>query len=208
MARYKDSVCRLCRREATKLFLKGDRCLSAKCAIDRRSYPPGQAGQARVKLKEYGIQLREKQKVKRLYGTLEKQFRSYFYKADRIKGVTGENLLTLLETRFDNVVRKLGLAASLAQARQIIRHNHLTVNGKKMDVPSYRVRKGDTIDVVEKSRKLDVITSSINRISDSQIPEWLSLDRTAMKGLVQDMPVRSQVQAPIQEQLIVELYSK
>lgn len=208
MARYSGPVCRQCRREGMKLFLKGDRCLSKKCSIERRSYPPGQSGQRRMKIKEYGIQLREKQKVKRVYGVFEKQFRGYFKKADRIKGITGENLLSLLETRLDNVVRKLGFAASLPQARQFIRHNHFLVNGRKVNIPSYRVKKGDLIEVREKSRKLEAIVSALDHMSDSQRPEWLQLDREAMRGVVQETPRREQIQIPIQEQLIVELYSK
>lgn len=208
MARYRESVCRLCRREGVKLFLKGERCLSKKCALDRRSYPPGQAGQARKKVKEYGTQLREKQKVKRLYGTFEKQFRAYFARADRMKGITGENLLTLLETRLDNVVLRLGFAASLAQARQLVSHRHFLVNGRMLNVPSYKVRKNDTIEVIEASRKLDAITTSMERVSDAQIPEWLGFDRSAMKGTALSLPLRDHIQFPIQEQLIVELYSK
>ncbi len=208
MARYRESVCRLCRREGVKLFLKGERCLSKKCAMERRNYPPGQAGQARKKVKEYGIQLREKQKVKRLYGTFEKQFRGYFARADRMKGITGENLLLLLESRFDNVVLKLGFAASLAQARQLVRHKHFLVNGRKVNVPSYRIKKGDTIEVVEPSRKSEAITVAMAHVSDSQIPEWLSIDRKAMKGIAHGTPERAHIQHPIQEQLIVELYSK
>ncbi|MGK7345915.1 MAG: 30S ribosomal protein S4 [Candidatus Nitrospinota bacterium M3_3B_026] len=208
MARYNGSVCRLCRREGMKLFLKGERCLSKKCSIERRSYPPGEAGQRRIKLKEYGMQLREKQKVKRVYGVLEKQFRGYFHRADRSKGVTGETLLQLLEERLDNAVLKLGFASSRPQARQLIRHNHFMVNGRKVNIPSYRVKKGDVIEVREKSRKIDAIRESVENISDKQIPEWLTLDRDAMRGVVQDEPSRESIQMPIQEQLIVELYSK
>ncbi len=191
-----------------KLFLKGERCITKKCSIDKRSYPPGQAGQARIKLKEYGIQLREKQKVRRVYGSLEKQFRIYFRRADRIKGITGENLLKLLEKRLDNVVYRFGLAESRSQARQLIRHKHFLVNGKKVDIPSYQLRKGDVVEVVEKSRKLEVIKSAMDRITDDQIPEWLLLDRGSLKGSVQQEPQRDQIQFTVQEQLIVELYSK
>jgi len=191
-----------------KLFLKGERCLSRKCAVERRSYPPGMAGQKRVKLKEYGIQLREKQKVKRVYGVLEKQFRGYFKAADRAKGVTGEKLLSLLETRLDNVVYKLGFTGSRPQARQLIKHNHFRVNGRKVNIPSYQIKKGDVIEVREKSKKLDVIVASLEKVSDKQTPDWLTLDRAAMKGVAQDAPAREHIQIPIQEQLIVELYSK
>lgn len=208
MARYSGPVCRQCRREGVKLFLKGERCLSRKCALERRSYPPGEAGQKRIKLKEYGIQLREKQKVKRIYSVLEKQFRGYFKKADRAKGITGESLLFLLEGRLDNVVYKLGFTQSRSQARQLVRHNHFRVNGRKVNIPSFQVKKGDVIEVRDKSKKLDAIKLSIESVSDSQIPEWLSLDKEAMKGLVQETPTRESIQIPIQEQLIVELYSK
>jgi len=208
LARYTASSCRLCRREGLKLFLKGDRCLSKKCAFDKRPYAPGHAGQRRTKPKEYGQQLREKQKVKRLYGVLEKQFRGYFHIADRIKGVTGENLLTILETRLDNVVHRLGFAPSRAMARQIVRHNHFTVNGRKVNIPSYRVRKGDVIAVVEKKKKAQYILDSLSGRSDSQLPDWLSVDRSALSGVVSDLPRRESIQTPIEEQLIVELYSK
>ncbi|MBF0170118.1 MAG: 30S ribosomal protein S4 [Nitrospinae bacterium] len=208
MARYTGSVCRLCRREGAKLFLKGERCLSKKCAIERRAYAPGQHGQARVKVKEYGTQLREKQKVKRIYGVLEKQFRLMFAKADRKKGVTGENLLTALETRLDSVVLSGGLATSRAQARQLIRHNHIAVNGRRVNIPSFLVKKGDEIQVREKSRKADVIVAALDRAGEGQTPDWLSVDKGQFKVVVQDLPSRDQVRMPIQEQLIVELYSK
>lgn len=208
MARYTGSACRLCRREGMKLYLKGERCISKKCSVERRSYPPGEAGQRRIKLKEYGMQLREKQKVKRVYGVLERQFRGYFHRADRLKGVTGETLLLLLEKRLDNAVLKLGFARSRPQARQLILHNHFLVNGRKVNIPSYRVKKGDVIEVREKSRKIDAIKDAVENVSDKQIPEWLSLDREGMRGVVQDEPARESIQIPIQEQLIVELYSK
>lgn len=209
MARYCGPVCRQCRREGAKLFLKGERCLSKKCSIERRAYPPGHSGQRRfAKMKEYGIQLREKQKVKRIYSVMEKQFRNYFRVADRLKGVTGENLLLILETRLDNVVYKLGFTSSRAQARQLIRHNHFSVNGKKVNIPSFRVRQGDVVMVKEKSRKSPFIIDSIESKSDDQIPEWLTLDRGAMSGSVAQLPMRESIQTPINEQLIVELYSK
>lgn len=191
-----------------KLFLKGGRCLSKKCSIERRNYPPGQFGQARAKVKEYGIQLREKQKVKRAYGVFEKQFRLYFAKADRKKGITGETLLQILETRLDNVVLKSGFASSRAQARQLIRHNHFLVNGKRVNIPSYLVKKGDEVAVREKSRKLDVIVSAMEEAPQGAAPEWLGIDKKEFKSLVHDIPQREQIQLPIQEQLIVELYSK
>ncbi|MBI4665557.1 MAG: 30S ribosomal protein S4 [Nitrospinae bacterium] len=208
MGKYVGPVCRMCRREGMKLFLKGERCLSKKCAVERRAYPPGMAGQMRGKMKEYGLQLREKQKVKRIYGVLERQFRGYFEKAERIRGVTGENLLRLLETRLDSVLVKLGFASSPSQARQMARHGHFMVNGRKVDIPSFRVKKGDQITVCAGSDKLIVIASNLEKKSDSQVPDWLSLDRAALRGVVSDMPSRDSVQLPIQEQLIVELYSK
>lgn len=208
MSRYTGPVCRQCRREGMKLFLKGERCQTKKCSIERRNYPPGQFGQARAKVKEYGIQLREKQKVKRAYGVQEKQFRRYFAKADRQKGVTGENLLLSLERRLDNVILKAGFAASRPQARQLIRHNHFLVNGRRVNIPSFLVKKGDEVTVRDKSRKLDVIVAAADAMSDNQIPEWLGVDRAGQKALVQDLPGRDQIQLPIQEQLIVELYSK
>ncbi len=209
MARYTGPVCRQCRREGLKLYLKGERCLSKKCSIDRRSYPPGHGGQRRfAKMKEYGIQLREKQKVKRFYSVMEKQFRGYFRAADRAKGVTGENLLLLLEVRLDNVVHKMGFTSSGAQARQLIRHNHFSVNGGKMNIPSYKTRPGDVVAVREKSRKSPFIIASLESKSDDQIPEWLTVDREAMSGSVTQAPMRDSIQTPINEQLIVELYSK
>lgn len=208
MAKHSGPVCRLCRREGMKLFLKGERCLTKKCSIERRAYPPGMAGQKRVKIKEYGIQLREKQKVKRLYGVLENQFRMYFYLADRTKGVTGDNLLRLLELRLDTVVNRLGFASSQAMARQLVRHNHVLVNGKKVNIPSYRVKQGDVVEVREKSRKSPYVVASLERRSDDQIPAWLELDRAVMRGSVAHLPARDDVKTPIEEQLIVELYSK
>ncbi len=208
MARYCGSVCRLCRREGEKLFLKGERCLSTKCALERRNYPPGVHGQQRVKMKEYGMQLREKQKVKRMYGVLEKPFRTYFRKAGRKQGVTGENLLMFLETRFDSVVLKLGLASSRWQSRQLIRHNHFEVNGSRVNIPSFQVSQGDIIRVRENSRNKDVITESVEMRSDGQIPDWLDLDRKNLQGTVVNMPTRDSISTPINEQLIIELYSK
>lgn len=208
MARYKDSVCRQCRREQEKLFLKGERCTTDKCAVDRRSYPPGQQGQRRHKFSIYGTQLREKQKVKRIYGILEKQFRSYFYTADRKKGITGENLLQFLERRLDNVVFKLGLASSRKLARQLIRHNHFNLNGKKVNIPSLLVKKGDVVELKLKSIDIMPIRSALKKMSSSQISPWLSFDQNSLKGTVLDYPKREDITIPIQEQLIVELYSK
>ena len=209
MARYSDAVCRLCRRENTKLYLKGDRCISDKCAINKRNYAPGQHGQRRrTKLSEYGLQLREKQKVKRTYGLLEKQFRGYFQKAARTKGVTGSELLILLERRLDNVVYRMGFADSRAQARQLVRHGHMRVNGRKVNIPSYQLKQGDVIEPREKSRNLDLIRGNMEHIGQKQIPEWLNVEASGMRGVVQVLPTREDITMPFQEQLIVELYSK
>jgi len=208
LARYRGSSCRICRRENIKLMLKGDRCFSDKCAFDRRSYAPGQHGQKRGKFSDYGIQLREKQKVKRTYGLTEKQFRLFFKRADQMKGITGTNLLTLLERRLDNVVYRLGFANSRNQSRQIVRHNHILVNTKKVNIPSYKVRVGDTIEIKEKSRKIAVITESLDTVVRRGIPQWLELEKEQFKGIVKAYPIREDITMPIQEQLIVELYSK
>ena len=208
MARYSGSVCRLCRREGLKLFLKGERCYTDKCAVERRPYPPGQHGQRRTKHSDYGIQLREKQKVKRIYGLLEKQFRNTFVLAAKRKGVTGELLLQLLERRLDNIVVRLGFAASHAEARQLVRHGHYTVNGKKVNIPSYEVYEGDVIAVREKSRKVSRITESLEAVERRGIPNWLNLDKDNYSGTVKALPVRADVTMPINESLIVELYSK
>ncbi len=209
MSRYTDSVCRICRRENVKLFLKGDRCYSDKCAFDRRGYPPGEHGQRRGrKISDYGIQLREKQKVKRTYGLSEKQFRLSFARADRQKGVTGTNLLTDLERRLDNVVYRLGFVNSRVQGRHFVRHNHFSVNGKKVNIPSYLVKIGDVIEVKEKSRNLQIIGDSLDAIVRRGIPQWLELEKENMKGIIKSFPVREDITMPIQEQLIVELYSK
>ena len=209
MARYTDSVCRHCRRENMKLYLKGDRCYSDKCAFDRRSYPPGEHGERRGrKISDYGIQLREKQKVKRMYGLSEKQFRLFFERADRQKGITGTNLLVLLERRLDNVVYRLGFVNSRAQGRQFVRHNHFRVNSKKVNIPSYLVRIGDTIELREKSRKIPIIADSLEAVVRRGIPQWLDLEKENNKGSVKSFPVREDLTMPMQEQLIVELYSK
>jgi small subunit ribosomal protein S4 len=207
MARYTDAVCRLCRREGMKLFLKGERCYTEKCAIEKRNFPPGQHGKTRKqKLAGYGVQLREKQKVKRIYGVLEDQFRHYFEAADRTKGITGETLLQLLERRFDNVIYRLGLATSRAQARQLVRHGHFQVNGRKVDIPSYSLRSGDVVTIKATSQKAPTILHAIEEVKGRGIPAWLSFDGAA--GKVVSLPTREQINLPVQEQLIVELYSK
>jgi small subunit ribosomal protein S4 len=198
----------LCRRENVELFLKGDRCYTDKCAIKRRNYPPGQHGQGRVKVSAYGVQLREKQKVRRIYCILEKQFRSYFQLADRMKGVTGENLLSLLERRLDNVVYRLGFASSRSESRQLVRHGHFSINGKNVDIPSIQLKTSDVIVLREKSRKIISVNESLEAVVRRGIPQWLELDRDAFKGTLKGVPVREDISTPIQEQLIVELYSK
>lgn len=208
MARYTEPDCRLCRRERMKLFLKGDRCYTDKCGFERHSYPPGQHGQGRAKFSDFGIQLREKQKVKRIYGLLEKQFRSYFTTADRQKGITGTNLLTLLERRFDNVVYRLGFAMSRAQARHLVSHNHFLVNGKKVNIPSFMVNVGDVIEVQEKSRKIPQVLESLGAVDRRGIPQWLEVDKENFRGVIRLLPSREDITMPIQEHLIVELYSK
>ncbi|HWP34285.1 MAG TPA: 30S ribosomal protein S4 [Thermodesulfobacteriota bacterium] len=208
MARYTGPVCRLCRRETIKLYLKGDRCYSDKCAIERRNYPPGQHGQGRVKVSEYGQQLREKQKVKRIYGVLERQFRRYFEAAERMKGITGENLLVLLERRLDNVVYRLGFANSRAEARQLVLHRHFTVNGRTVNIPSYLVKPGDVIELKEKSRKIARILDSLEAVARRGVPQWLDLEKEKFRGTVKALPSRSDLTMPIQEQLVVELYSR
>jgi small subunit ribosomal protein S4 len=209
LGRYIGSVCRLCRREDLKMFLKGDRCYSDKCAFDRRGYAPGQHGQRRRrKFSDYGIQLREKQKVKRMYGLLEDQFRGLFNKAERARGITGTNLLIFLERRMDNAVYRLGFANDRAQGRQLVRHNHFLVNGKKMNIPSYLVKVGDVIEVRENSRKLAVISDAVDAVVRRGIPAWLELSKEQLRGTVKAYPTREELTMPIQEQLIVELYSK
>jgi small subunit ribosomal protein S4 len=208
LARYTESVCRLCRREGMKLFLKGDRCFKDKCAIERRNYPPGQHGRRRSKLLGYGIQLREKQKVKRIYGLLESQFRLAFSRAERRKGITGANLLEELERRLDNVVYALGFAASRAQARQLVLHGHVTVNGRKVSIPSYRVGKGQVVAIKERSRANEQIKASVETARARGVPAWLDLTPESFSGKVVELPKREDIKLPIQEQLIVELYSK
>lgn len=208
MAQFLDSVCKRCRREGMKLFLKGDRCFTEKCSFERRAYAPGQHGQRRSKLSEYGTQLREKQRAKYTYGVLERQFRKYFEQADRMKGITGENLLQLLERRLDNMSFRLGFAPSRKAARQLVRHGHVTVNGKKVNIPSYMVKQEDVIAVVEASQKNPLISASVEAAKQRGIPEWLSLDDAKFSGKVNAIPTVEQIALPIQEQLIVELYSK
>lgn len=207
MARYTDAKCRLCRREGVKLFLKGDRCNTEKCALERRAYPPGEHGQGRSKRSDYGVQLREKQKVRRAYGILEKQFRAYFAKAERMKGITGENLLQLLERRLDNVIYRMGLASSRTEARQVVRHRHIIVNGRIVNIPSFLVKPGHEVAVKEKSKthgRVSVVVESPLR----EAPQWVEVDRKEMKGTILALPSREDVDLPVQESLIVELYSK
>lgn len=208
MARYLESSCRLCRREGMQLYLKGDRCYTDKCAIERRHYPPGMHGHRRAKFSDYGLQLREKQKVKRHYGVLEKQFRGYFEKAERQRGVTGTNLLVLLERRLDNVVYRLGYANSRAQARQLVRHNFILVNGRRVNLPSYLAKKGDNIQVAEKGRSLPLIRDALEAAARRGCPPWLELNKEEAQGRVMMFPSREDITMPIQEHLIVELYSK
>jgi small subunit ribosomal protein S4 len=197
VARYTDALCRMCRRETEKLFLKGDRCYTDKCAVERRKYAPGPHGQRRRKLSDYGIQLREKQKVRQIYGVLERQFKIYFHAAEKMKGVTGSNLLQLLERRLDNVVFRLGFASNIRQARQLVTHRHFAVNGKLVTIPSYRVKVGDVIG-----------QESIAKAEHRGIPQWVEMDAGNLKGKILHFPVREEIALPVQEQLIVELYSK
>ena len=209
MARDTGSSCRLCRRENLKLFLKGDRCYGDKCAFERRPYPPGQHGQRRGgKLSDYKMQLREKQKVKRIYGVLEKQFRRYYYRAEKQKGITGTNLLILLECRLDNVVYRMGFASSRKQARQFIRHNHFLVADKKVNIPSYQVKVGDVIQVREGGQKVPAFSEALETVVRRGIPEWMEVDKENFRGTLKALPNREELTMPIQEQLIVELYSK
>jgi len=211
LARYTGSVCRLCRREGMKLFLKGDRCFTEKCAIEKRNYAPGQHGKGgRIKkqVQGYGLQLREKQKTKRVYGMLEGQFALTFDRASQEKGVVGETLLSKLERRLDNVVYRLGFGASRAQARQLVRHGHVRINDKKLDIPSFQVRQGDQVSLAPRAAKNALVAQSVEAVKGRGVPKWLELDAAAMKGKVLAMPARDDVNFPIQEQLIVELYSK
>jgi small subunit ribosomal protein S4 len=208
MARYKDAVCRLCRREGTKLFLKGDRCFSAKCGIERRAYPPGQHGQGRARFSDYGVQLREQQKVKRMYGLLEKQFAETMSRASRMKGRAGENLLVLLERRLDNVVFRMGFATSRAEARQLVRHSHFLIDGRRASIPSMLVKPGAVISVAEKSRKVARISGALETLESRSVPQWVEINKEGFEGTVKSLPVREDITMPIQEQLIVEWYSR
>jgi small subunit ribosomal protein S4 len=208
VARYTGSVCKLCRREKLKLFLKGDRCYSEKCSVDRRPYPPGQHGQARSKFSAYGSQLREKQKVKRIYGMLEAQFRHLFSKASRGKGITGENLLQMLERRLDNMVFRMGFARTRYEGRQLVRHGHFSVNGKKVNLPSILLKVGDVVQIQEKSQKMALFEDSINSVERRGVPTWIELNRKDFKATLKSFPAREDITMPIQEQMIVELYSK
>jgi small subunit ribosomal protein S4 len=206
MARYADAKCRLCRREGMKLFLKGARCFTDKCAIERRNYPPGQHGLNRGKLTPFGVQLREKQKAKRIYGVLEGQFRRYFHEAEREKGVTGENLLRLLELRLDNVVYRLGFAASRRESRQMVAHGHFSVNGRKVSVPSFLVKVGDTVAL--RGSKFEARVDDNLNAGRGAVPQWLEVDAGGRRGVIRSLPLREDIQIPVSEQLIVELYSK
>jgi len=208
MARYIGPSCKLCRREGEKLFLKGDRCYTDKCAFDRRPYPSGQHGQRRSKATEYGIRLREKQKVRRIYGVLERQFRKYFAEADRIKGVTGENLLMLLERRLDSACYRLGFAATRSDARQLVRHRHVKVNGKVVSIPSFQLKPGDKVEIHERSRETVRVKTALDGVDRRGVPEWLELDKGAFTGTVKGLPVREAITLPIKEQFIVEFYSR
>jgi small subunit ribosomal protein S4 len=208
VAKYRGPVCRLCRREGVKLFLKGTRCMTEKCAIERRSYPPGQHGQGRQRISEYSAQLREKQKLKRIYGLQEGQFRNVFGKAERRKGITGEHLLKILECRLDNVVYRLGFAASRKQARQLVGHGHVLLNGRKTDVPAYIVKAGDVVQIRERSRQIPAVQAALEAVDGRGMPAWLTLDRAAFKGTVQGVPTKEEIALPVNEQMVVELYSR
>ena len=209
MASEGNPVCRKCRREGAKLYLKGDRCYSRKCAVEKRAYPPGQHGQGmRRKLSDYGVQLREKQKMRRIYGVRETQFRNYIKEAVRRPGVTGENLLRLLESRLDNVVYRLGLGASRAQARQFVSHGHIAVNGKRVDIASYKVREGEVIEVVEGARKIGPLIASVEAARGRALPAWLTFDANRFNGTIVSMPIRDEIDTDVQESLIVEFYSR
>ncbi|SLM48536.1 30S ribosomal subunit protein S4 [Nitrospira japonica] len=208
MAKYRGPVCRLCRREGEKLFLKGSRCMTEKCAIERRSYPPGQHGQGRQRTSDYSLQLREKQKLRRIYGLQERQFRGVFERAERQTGVTGEALLRLLESRLDNVAYRLGFGASRREARQLVSHGHVTVNGRKLNVPGALVRAGDVVAVRERSRNLVTIQAALESVDGRGVPEWLELDKAGFTGTVRALPTKDQITLPVNEQMVVELYSR
>jgi small subunit ribosomal protein S4 len=209
MARYLGPVCKLCRREGMKLYLKGDRCFTEKCAVVRRPYPPGQHGQGRIKLSEYGLRLREKQKMRRVYGLLERQFAGYYGKASHLKGRTGEEMLGLIERRLDNVVHRMGFAASRAQARQLVRHKHVQVNGKRVNIPSYRVNPSDVIQIRDKSKQIAAVKAALDAAENRQRASWVDVDKEAMSGVFRGMPVRDELNEPlIREQYVVEYYSR
>jgi small subunit ribosomal protein S4 len=208
MARFTGSVCRICRRENQKLFLKGDRCYTEKCSFERRGYPPGQHGQGRIKFSEYGLQLREKQKIKRMYGLQEIQFANLFEEAERRKGITGSNLLTMLERRLDNVAYRTGFANSRAEARQLVRHGHFSVNGRRVNIPSFVLNKGDVVQIREKSRSVARIGGALESVKRREIPQWLELDSAGFQAKIRDLPSRDDITAPMEERLVVELYSK
>jgi small subunit ribosomal protein S4 len=209
MARYLGPVCKLCRREGTKLYLKGERCYTEKCAVARRPYPPGQHGQGRIKLSEYGLRLREKQKMRRIYGLLEMQFASYYKQASGLKGRTGEEMMGLIERRLDNVVHRMGFAASRAQSRQLVRHNHIEVNGKRVNIPSYRVSPNDTVAVREKSRKIAFVQAALNGAESRESASWVEVDKEKLSGTFKSMPVRDELNEPmVREQYVVEYYSR
>lgn len=203
-----NSVCKLCRRENTKLFLKGDRCFTDKCSIERRPYPPGQHGQSRLKFSEFALQLREKQKVKRYYGVMERQFKRYFEEAERRKGITGVNLLVLLETRLDNVIYHLGFANSRREAKHLVSHCHFLVNGQVVNIPSYNLRKGDVVEVREPSRQVTKIMAAIDGVKKREVPAWLQAEHASFKGTVKELPTRQEVTVPVEENMIVEYYSR
>jgi small subunit ribosomal protein S4 len=208
MARYRGPVCRLCRREGSKLFLKGDRCFSEKCSVDKRNYPPGQHGQGRTRFSDYGVQLREKQKVRRMYGLQEKQFARTMQRASRMRGRAGENLLQLLERRLDNVVFRLGFATSRSEARQLVRHGHFLINGRAASIPSTLLKPGQTITMAEGSQQVARIAGALEALEGRSVPAWLEIDKETYQGTVKTLPVREDITLPIQEQLIVELYSR
>lgn len=208
MGRYIGSVCRLCRRERIKLFLKGARCYTDKCAVERRTYPPGQHGQTRPRISEYNLQLREKQKLRRMYGLLERQFMGYFYKASRKKGVTTEYLLQFLERRLDNVVYRIGFASSRKEARELVGHGHILVNGRKVNIPSYLVREGDTVEVKEKSRSIVPVQKALEGLDTRGLPSWLELNRSNLQGRVRAIPAKDEIELPVNVQMVVELYSR
>ncbi len=208
MAKYRGPVCRLCRREGEKLFLKGSRCMTEKCAIERRSYPPGQHGQGRPRISDYSLQLREKQKLRRIYGLQERQFRGLFERAERQTGITGEAMLRLLECRLDNVVYRLGFGSSRKEARQLVNHGHVLLNGRRTNIPGALVKVGDVVEIRQKSRNLTPVLAALDAVDGRGVPEWLELDRAAFKGTVRGLPTKENIGLPVNEQMVVELYSR